>query len=102
MLVIDLQFRQKMIFRGDLNDPSNLNYKDGVNSCCGTGPYGGIFTCGGTKEVKDYQLCVKILMIMYGGILFIPLRGSMRTLQDSLEWAPFLCRAIQPRRALLS
>lgn len=28
-----------------------------MNACCGTGPYGGIFSCGGTKEVKDYQLC---------------------------------------------
>lgn len=28
-----------------------------MNACCGTGPYGGIFTCGGTKKVQDYQLC---------------------------------------------
>lgn len=28
-----------------------------MNACCGTGPYGGIFTCGGTKKVTDYQLC---------------------------------------------
>lgn len=32
-------------------------FKDGVNACCGTGPYGGIFTCGGTKDVPDYKLC---------------------------------------------
>ncbi|KAB2633922.1 GDSL esterase/lipase 5-like [Pyrus ussuriensis x Pyrus communis] len=40
-----------------IEDPSKYGFKDGVNACCGTGPYGGIFTCGGTKEVKDYQLC---------------------------------------------
>ena len=28
-----------------------------MNACCGTGPFGGIFTCGGTKKVTDYQLC---------------------------------------------
>ena len=32
-------------------------FKDGVNACCGTGPYGGLYTCGGAKNVKDYQLC---------------------------------------------
>ena len=28
-----------------------------MNACCGTGPYGGIFSCGGTKKVGEYQLC---------------------------------------------
>ena len=28
-----------------------------MNACCGSGPYGGSFTCGGTKKDKDYQLC---------------------------------------------
>ncbi|KAM1062357.1 hypothetical protein PS2_026464 [Malus domestica] len=40
-----------------IEDPSKYGFKDGVNACCGIGPYGGIFSCGGTKEVKDYQLC---------------------------------------------
>ncbi|KAK4587691.1 hypothetical protein RGQ29_018917 [Quercus rubra] len=40
-----------------INNPSKHGFKDGVNACCGTGPYGGIFTCGGTKKVTDYQLC---------------------------------------------
>nr|POF03217.1 gdsl esterase/lipase 5 [Quercus suber] len=40
-----------------INNPSKYGFKDGVNACCGTGPYGGIFTCGGTKKVTDYQLC---------------------------------------------
>ncbi|KAK6236623.1 GDSL lipase/esterase - like 10 [Theobroma cacao] len=40
-----------------MNNPSKYGFKDGVNACCGTGPYGGVFTCGGTKNVKDYQLC---------------------------------------------
>jgi len=32
-------------------------FKDGVNACCGSGPYGGIFTCGGTKKVTEFSLC---------------------------------------------
>lgn len=28
-----------------------------MNACCGTGPFGGIFTCGGTRDIPDYQLC---------------------------------------------
>ncbi|XP_052180960.1 GDSL esterase/lipase 5-like [Diospyros lotus] len=40
-----------------VNNPSNYGFKDGVNACCGTGPFGGVFTCGGTKKLTDYQLC---------------------------------------------
>ncbi|XWS72326.1 hypothetical protein CRYUN_Cryun02cG0030300 [Craigia yunnanensis] len=40
-----------------INNPSKYGFKDGVNACCGTGPYGGLFTCGGARNVKDYQLC---------------------------------------------
>ncbi|GLT85663.1 hypothetical protein SLE2022_038460 [Rubroshorea leprosula] len=40
-----------------INNPSKYGFKDGVNACCGTGPYGGVYTCGGTKKVKDYRLC---------------------------------------------
>ncbi|KAL5995772.1 hypothetical protein ACLOJK_025842 [Asimina triloba] len=32
-------------------------FKDGMNACCGAGPYGGLFTCGGTKAVAEYKLC---------------------------------------------
>lgn len=33
-------------------------FKDGVNACCGSGPYGGVFSCGGTKKVIEYfSLC---------------------------------------------
>ncbi|XP_058078675.1 GDSL esterase/lipase 5-like [Magnolia sinica] len=44
-----------------LNDriqhPSKYDFKDGINACCGTGPYGGVFSCGGTKAVTEYSLC---------------------------------------------
>ncbi|GMP88082.1 hypothetical protein CsSME_00040192 [Camellia sinensis var. sinensis] len=32
-------------------------FKEGMNACCGTGPFRGLFTCGGTNKVTDYQLC---------------------------------------------
>jgi hypothetical protein len=35
----------------------NEGFKDGINACCGNGPYGGIYTCGGTKKIKEYNLC---------------------------------------------
>ncbi|XP_057430364.1 GDSL esterase/lipase 5-like [Lotus japonicus] len=40
-----------------INNPKNYGFKEGANACCGIGPYGGIFTCGGTKKVKEYDLC---------------------------------------------
>jgi phospholipase/lecithinase/hemolysin len=36
---------------------SKYGFKEGVNACCGTGPYRGIPTCGGTKKEKKYELC---------------------------------------------
>ncbi|TKY72920.1 GDSL esterase/lipase 5 [Spatholobus suberectus] len=43
--------------RERIDNPTNYGFKDGVNACCGSGPYGGIFTCGGTKKVTKYSLC---------------------------------------------
>ncbi|KAK9099606.1 hypothetical protein Syun_026651 [Stephania yunnanensis] len=40
-----------------IQNPSEFGFKEGVNACCGTGPFGGIYTCGGTKEIKQYELC---------------------------------------------
>ncbi|KAG4949509.1 hypothetical protein JHK85_043381 [Glycine max] len=34
-------------------DTGNPSFKDGINACCGSRPYGGIFTCGGTKKAKE-------------------------------------------------
>ncbi|KAK7328682.1 hypothetical protein VNO77_22799 [Canavalia gladiata] len=43
-----------------INNPRNYGFNDGINACCGSGPYGGIFTCGGTKKVTEYSLCNNI------------------------------------------
>ncbi|XP_073152740.1 GDSL lipase-like [Henckelia pumila] len=40
-----------------INNPSHYGLKEGVSACCGSGPYGGLFTCGGTKKVTTYELC---------------------------------------------
>ncbi|KAK7411812.1 hypothetical protein VNO78_03253 [Psophocarpus tetragonolobus] len=40
-----------------IDNPTKYGFKDGVNACCGSGPYGGMFTCGGTKKVKEFRLC---------------------------------------------
>ncbi|KAJ9168100.1 hypothetical protein P3X46_019667 [Hevea brasiliensis] len=40
-----------------IKNPSKYGFKDGVNACCGSGPYGGLLTCGGNKKVTEFQLC---------------------------------------------
>ncbi|KAJ6818271.1 GDSL esterase/lipase 5-like [Iris pallida] len=38
--------------------PLKYGFIDGENACCGRGPYGGIYSCGDTKEgMKEYELC---------------------------------------------
>ncbi|CAM8945343.1 unnamed protein product [Rhodiola kirilowii] len=44
-------------FQDRINHPSQHGFKDGVNACCGMGPYRGTNTCGGTKSIKHYDLC---------------------------------------------
>lgn len=38
---------------------SDEDFKEGVKACCGAGAYGGIFSCGGTKKTREYELCEK-------------------------------------------
>ncbi|XP_047164887.1 GDSL lipase-like [Vigna umbellata] len=40
-----------------IDNPTNYGFKDGVNACCGSGPYGGIFTCGDTTKDTEFSLC---------------------------------------------
>ncbi|PIN11590.1 hypothetical protein CDL12_15806 [Handroanthus impetiginosus] len=40
-----------------INNPTNYGFREGVNACCGSGPHGGVNTCGGTKTVTTYELC---------------------------------------------
>ncbi|KAL0410369.1 UNVERIFIED_CONTAM: GDSL lipase [Sesamum latifolium] len=37
--------------------PTMVCLQEGVNACCGSGPFGGVYTCGGTKKVTTYELC---------------------------------------------
>ncbi|XVF35199.1 hypothetical protein REPUB_Repub18cG0124800 [Reevesia pubescens] len=53
--ILDFNFYEWLDDR--VNNPSKYSFKDGVNACCGTGPYGGVYTCGGTRMSKTYQLC---------------------------------------------
>ncbi|KAL5579644.1 hypothetical protein UlMin_012086 [Ulmus minor] len=41
-----------------LEDPSKYGFKEGKIACCGTGPYRGLYSCGGKRLVtKEYELC---------------------------------------------
>ncbi|KAI4376473.1 hypothetical protein MLD38_014230 [Melastoma candidum] len=40
-----------------LNNPAKHGFKDGERACCGAGPFGGLYTCGGQREAKEYSLC---------------------------------------------
>ncbi|XP_022843224.1 GDSL esterase/lipase 5 [Olea europaea var. sylvestris] len=40
-----------------LNHPSRYGFKEGEKACCGSGHYNGIFSCGGKRGVKEFELC---------------------------------------------
>ncbi|XP_021819944.1 GDSL esterase/lipase 5-like [Prunus avium] len=37
--------------------PSEYGFKEGKAACCGTGQYRGVFSCGGKRIVKEFELC---------------------------------------------
>ncbi|XP_016648880.1 PREDICTED: GDSL esterase/lipase 1-like [Prunus mume] len=43
-----------------MNNPSKYGFVEGKVACCGRGPYGGIFNCGGMKISKMYNLCKNV------------------------------------------
>ncbi|KAL8122740.1 GDSL lipase-like [Apium graveolens] len=44
-------------FNDRMINPSKYGFKTGDSACCGSGPYRGINSCGGMRDVKEYELC---------------------------------------------
>ncbi|XP_021716074.1 GDSL esterase/lipase 5-like [Chenopodium quinoa] len=40
--------------------PSKYGFKEGKTACCGTGKFRGIWSCGGTRLVKEFELCENV------------------------------------------
>ncbi|XP_034695566.1 GDSL esterase/lipase 5 [Vitis riparia] len=40
-----------------MNRPAKYGFKEGKTACCGTGQFRGVFSCGGRRIVKEFQLC---------------------------------------------
>ncbi|KAL8156334.1 hypothetical protein AgCh_001436 [Apium graveolens] len=38
-------------------NPSKYGFKTADSACCGSGPYRGINSCGGMRDIKEYELC---------------------------------------------
>lgn len=34
-------------------------FKDATTACCASGPYGGVYSCGGKRGIEVYELCDK-------------------------------------------
>ncbi|WMV54396.1 hypothetical protein MTR67_047781 [Solanum verrucosum] len=43
-----------------INNPSKYGFKTSKTACCGTGPFRGIYSCGGKRQVKEYKLCKNV------------------------------------------
>ncbi|PWA14360.1 Lipase, GDSL [Artemisia annua] len=43
-----------------MNNPSKYGFKVGNSACCGSGPYRGIYSCGGKRGLQEYELCDNI------------------------------------------
>lgn len=43
--------------RKRMKNPSKYGFKVGDSACCGSGPFGGIYSCGGKRGVKEFKLC---------------------------------------------
>ncbi|KAK6787251.1 hypothetical protein RDI58_015776 [Solanum bulbocastanum] len=43
-----------------IHNPRKYGFKISETACCGTGPFRGIFSCGGKRQVKEYELCKNV------------------------------------------
>ncbi|KAB2613135.1 hypothetical protein D8674_035451 [Pyrus ussuriensis x Pyrus communis] len=43
--------------RQRIRHPSKYGFKEGKTACCGTGQFRGVFSCGGKRTVKKFELC---------------------------------------------
>ncbi|KAF8011273.1 hypothetical protein BT93_J1780 [Corymbia citriodora subsp. variegata] len=43
--------------RHRMNHPRRYGFKAGKVACCGTGRYRGVYSCGGKRIVKEFELC---------------------------------------------
>lgn len=47
-------------FSDKMANPSKYGLKDGSSACCGSGPYRGVYSCGGMRGEKEYELCENV------------------------------------------
>ncbi|CAH1418142.1 unnamed protein product [Lactuca virosa] len=40
-----------------IKNPSKYGFKVGDTACCGSGPFRGIFSCGGKRGIQEFELC---------------------------------------------
>lgn len=40
-----------------MKKPSRYGFKVGDSACCGSGPFGGIYSCGGKRGTPEFHLC---------------------------------------------
>ncbi|XP_015902173.4 GDSL esterase/lipase 5 [Ziziphus jujuba] len=43
--------------RKRMKHPRRYGFKEGKEACCGTGQFRGVFSCGGKRIVKEFDLC---------------------------------------------
>ncbi|MCD7466409.1 GDSL esterase lipase [Datura stramonium] len=48
------------VFAESIDNPTKYGFKTSKRACCGTGPFRGIYSCGGKRQVKEYKLCKKV------------------------------------------
>ncbi|KAK7294514.1 hypothetical protein RJT34_17403 [Clitoria ternatea] len=42
-----------------INHPLKYGLKEGKSACCGSGAFGGVYSCGGKRGEKQFELCEK-------------------------------------------
>lgn len=46
--------------RNRMKNPSRYGFNIGDSACCGSGPFGGIYSCGGKRGIQEFDLCANI------------------------------------------
>ncbi|MCE3217025.1 GDSL esterase lipase [Datura stramonium] len=65
----------------NIDNPTKYGFKISKTACCGTGPFRGIFSCGGKRQVKEYELCKNVKDYLF----FDSVHPTARAYQQSAE-----------------
>ncbi|WMV34831.1 hypothetical protein MTR67_028216 [Solanum verrucosum] len=71
-------FNTFKVLAESIDNPTKFGFKISETACCGTGPFRGIFSCGGKRQVLRYKRWLVVGQVHFEGFLVVEGRGRLK------------------------